>query len=427
MAIQRTSDTLAQQQAGTRSTADVLLDFLHVITRYRKFISRFVVLCTLGAIILALVLPKWYKSTASVFPAEKADLFGGIEGIASFAKALSPSKALSALGSNPETDRYIAILKSGTVLGAVIQKFDLVHVYDITSYPVEKTVKELLSNVDFNVEPEGNLTVTVYDEDPQRAANMANYFVEMLNKTNSELSVQNAKGNRVFIEARYEKNLVDLRASEDSLKAFQKKYGVIALPEQTEASIKGAAEIIGQLALKEVQVGVLRRSLSTDNPSVQAAQIEVDELRKKLGEMNTGVGMGANDPRVFVPFKQIPDLGAEYIRRYRDVEIQYKILQFITPLYEQAKVEERRETPSVLVLDTAAPAERKAKPKISLYALIGLVGSLLLALVGTFAAEGIRGLRHQDPDRFASIVGDARSDWFGLRPGRGAFWKKSAR
>jgi len=302
-----------------------------------------------------------------------------------------------------------------------------VHVYDITSYPQEKTIKELLSNVDFTVEPEGNLTVTVYDKDRQRAADMANYFVDMLNKTNSELSVQNATANRVFIEARYEKNRVDLRASEDSLKAFQKQYGVIALPEQTEASIKGAAEIFGQLALKEVQVGVLRRSLSEDNPSVQAAQIEVDEFRKKLGEMNTGVGMGANDPKVFVPFKKLPDLGAEYIRRYRDVEIQYKILQFITPLYEQAKVEERRDTPSVLVLDRAAPAERKAKPKISLYALVGLVGSMLLSLIGVFAAEAIRGVRREDPERFGALVADVTSDWFGLRPGRWAFWKRMSR
>ena len=405
------------QNGGTvHSTGDSLMEFLGVITRHRKFISRFVLLTTVGVTVLALLLPKWYKSTASVFPAEKADLLGGLEGMASFAKALSPSKALSALGGgSQELDRYVAILKSGTVVNAVIQKFDLVHVYDISSYPMEKTAKELLSNADFTVEPEGNLSITVYDKDPQRAAEMANYFVEMLNKTNTELQVQNARGNRVFIEGRYQKNLVDLRAAEDSLRVFQKRFGVIALPEQTEASIKGAAELYGQLALKEVQVGVLRRSLSEDNPAVQGAQIEVDELRRKLGELNTGVGMGADDPKVFVPFKKIPDLGMEYIRRFRDVEIQYKILQFVTPIYEQAKVEENRATPSVLVLDRGGPAERKAKPKVTLYALVSFVASILVAFVVVFTLELVRKIKTTHPEQFNRTVSTLRSDWFGLR------------
>ena len=192
---------------------------------------------------------------------------------------------------DPEIDRYQAILKSGRVSNAVIQKFDLVHVYGITDYPAENTLKELMNNVTFTVEDEGNLTITVCDKSPQRAADMANYYVEMLNKTNTELLVQNARGNRQFIEERYKKNLIDLSAAEDSLKAFQKKYGVIALPEQTEASIKAAAEIMGQLTIKEVQLSVLRKTQSADNSSVLAAQIEINELQNKLAQMNNGTNI----------------------------------------------------------------------------------------------------------------------------------------
>ncbi len=365
----------------TETPSSTIIEFLSIVTKYRKFISRFVLSATLITIIVAFLMPKWFKSTASVFPAEKADLFG-LEGISSLAKNLSPAKAL--LGSNPEADRYMAILKSATVLNAVIQKFDLVKVYDITSYPGEKTVKELLNNTEFTVEQEGNLTITVYDKDPQRAADMANYFVEILNKTNTELQVQNARGNKEFIEQRYKKNQLDLAAAEDTLKAFQKKYGIIAMPEQTEASIKAAAEITAQLALKEVQMGVLRRTQSPDNPTVTAAQIEIEEFRNKLSQMN---GSGANvskDLKVFVPFSRIPDLGVEYVRRFREVEIQYKILQFITPLYEQAKVEERRQTPSVIVLDKAGPAERKAKPKRIMIILGGFLISLVISLGAIF-------------------------------------------
>jgi tyrosine-protein kinase Etk/Wzc len=400
---------------ATTTPAATMLGFLEILVRHRRLIARLVVAGTLGATVTAALMPRWYKSTASVFPAEKADILGALDGVSSLAKAFSPAKALTSLTGNPETDRYLAILKSGAVLSAVIDRFDLVHVYDITSYPREKTAKELLGNVEFVVESEGNLTITVYDRDPQRAADMANFFVEMLNRTNTELQVQNARGNRLFIEERHRKNLEDLAAAEDTLKAFQKAFGIIALPEQLEASVKAMAEIGGQLALKEVQEGVLRRTLSADHPSVLAAQIESMELRRKITEMNEGKGRSSEAMKALVPFNRVPDLGNEYIRRFRNVEVQYKILQFITPLYEQAKVEERRQTPSVLVLDRAGPAERKAKPKISLFALLGFVISALAAIIAVLVLEALSRLRDSQRLRLDALLAAVRSDWFGLK------------
>jgi len=402
----------------TETPASTIIEFLSILTKYRKFISRFVLSVTIVVTILALLSPKWYKSTASVFPAEKTELLSAFGGISSLARNLSPARALSAFGSNPEADRYMAILKSGTVVGAVIERFKLDSVYEITSYKAEKTAKALLDNTELRVEDEGNITISVYDKDPQRAADMANFFVQMLNKTNSELLVQNAKGNREFIEERYKKNMSDLATAEDSLRVFQKRFGIIAMPEQVEASIKAAAEITAQLAMKEVQVGVLRRTQSADNPAVLAGKIEVDELRTKLSQMgNLGANVG-KDMKVFVPFSKIPDLGMEYLRRYREVEIQYKVLQIITPLYEQAKVEERRQTPSVIVLDKAGPAERKSKPKVSLYGLMGLVISSLFSLFVVFLIEGVVRIRKTNPDRFDAMVKTVWSDRFGL------LWKR---
>jgi len=364
--------------------------------------------------LVAILSPKWYKSTATVFPAEKADLMSGLDGIASFAKSMS-AKSLASFGTNPELDRYTAILNSGRVIGAVIQKFDLVHVYEITSYPGEKTAKALMSNVEIKQEDEGYLSITVYDKEPQRAADMANYFVEMLNKVNSEIAIQNARGNRQFIEERYKKNLEDLAKAEDTLKVFETKYGVVALPEQLKASVETLAKLYGELAQKEVQVNVLKRRQSLDDPAVLSAQMEVDELRSKLSQLNTGVNNKNGEQSGILPFAKMPELGAEYIRRYRNVEIQYKILQFVTPLYEQAKVEEQRATPSVLILDKAGPAERKAKPKVALFALLALVISIAVSLLIVFSIEGIYKVKAVDPDRFNAFTRSFRIDWFGLR------------
>jgi len=199
------------------------------------------------------------------------------------------------------------------------------------------------------------------------------------------------------------------------LKMFQKKYGVIALPEQIEASIKAAAEITGQLAIKEVQANVYRRTQSADNPSVVATQIEIDELRNKLSQMNTGNNISKNESNVFVPFRKMPEIGSEYIRRFRQVEIQYKILQLITPLFEQAKVEENRQTPSVLILDKAGPAERKAKPKRMLFAMLAFVISTIVSIFIVFVYEGMKRMQSSFPEESKVIIDAVQTDWVRLK------------
>jgi uncharacterized protein involved in exopolysaccharide biosynthesis len=413
--IDHVKDGSAANTERPLTWTSTVLDFFLVVSRYQRFITWTVLLVTVAAVLFGFLSPKWYKSTASVLPAEKTDFFGGLSGVANIAKSITGTKALGALGGNTEMDRYLAILKSGRVISEMIDKFDLVHVYEITSYPGEKTAKELMSNTELNLEPEGNLTISVYDKDPQRAADMANYFVELLNKVNSEMLAQNARGNRIFIEERYGKNLADIRAAEDSLRRFQQIYGVVSMPDQIKASVEAGATLLGQLAMREVQLGVLRRTTTDDNPGVQNAQAEIEELRTKVRQMNTGVDLNAGGAMLFVPFKQIPDLGVEYLRLYREVEIQYKILQYVSPLYEQAKVEEKRETPSVLVLDRAGPAERKAKPKIALYGLMGLVGSLLFCLVIVFAFELRTRMKGTSPEAYQQVATTLRDGWFGLR------------
>jgi tyrosine-protein kinase Etk/Wzc len=359
------------------STMEMLLNLL---VRWRRVFLWCVLISVVVSTIVAFLITPKFKSTSTVFPAERTDLFGAIEGVSSQLKSLSSARGLASLAGNVELDKYMIILKSGRVLSAVINKFDLVHVYKIKSYPMEKTALELLDNVDFSTEEESSLSITVYDEDPQRAADMANFFVAELSRTNTELQIQNAKANRSFIEERYNQNLIDLAAAEDSLRFFQKRYGVISMTDQVEASVKAAAELSGQLVIKEVQLEVEKRTSSSDHPAVVGTKFEIEELRKKIQQMNEPIKGQLFPMKVFIPFAEVPDLGTEYLRRYRNVEIQYKILQFITPIFEQAKVDEQRNTPSVVVLDRAMPAERKSRPK----RILVILGGILLGLLSTF-------------------------------------------
>ncbi len=409
-------DKQLDNPAMVKSLGETILDIVSVILRWRRFILLTVLTTTLITGVVAFLLPKWYKATASVFPAEQANLFPGLEGVSSLVQSFS-GKKLSSLTGPSETDRYMAILKSDRVLSEMINHFNLIEVYGYSdaSYRGEKTAKDLIANTELELQDEGNLTISVYDKDPKRAAEMANYYVKILNETNSELQAQNAKGNRLFVEQRFEKNLTDLRSAEESLKVFQLKNGVLAMPEQTTASIKAGAEVYGQLAKKEIELDVLKRTLTPGHPNVEEKEIEVSAIKRKLKEMSEGGSATADEMKIIVPFRQTPELAVEYIRLFRNVEIQYKILQFITPVYEQSKVEENRSTPSVVVLDRATPPERKAKPKISMFMLLAFVISILFSLIVTFTDEAIRRIRLMSPEKYNSILSVFQSDWFGLK------------
>ncbi len=379
------------------------IEFLVVLVKYRWFLFLFIFIISAGATTYALLATKWYKASASVLPAEKTDFLGSFGGLSSLVKGFSPSKGLAALTGTNELDRYMAILKSATLTDDVIKRFRLREEYELEDAYYEKVVKAFIGNLEMDVEDEGNLVVSIFDQDPQKAADIANYMIARLNEMNTVLSVTNAKANREFIEKRYLENITYIDTLENAMKDFQIKYGVIAVPQQLEATVKAMSEIYARLAQQEVELNVLKRTFGEDSPLTLKAKISVEEMQKKIEMINAGQGLSEDGVNLLIPFKKAPGLGYKYFKIYKDLEIQYKILEFVQPMYEQAKVEEVRNTPSVLVLDYAVPADRKAKPKGSIYLVISFLGSLLIGLVIVFSLEGINKMKRISPDSYEYI------------------------
>jgi tyrosine-protein kinase Etk/Wzc len=354
-----------------------LLDYVVVMAQYKRFIVRFVGACVvIGAVLLFLILPRWYKSTAVVMPPKQKMNLGLIT---SLARATAPLRGLGLGQASDDISNLQAILMSRRVMEAVIDRFDLRAVYDVDT--LDKALDELESNTVVTLGKEDvSIELSVYDTDPSRAAEMANYYIQMLNKVYMEMSVVEARANRVFIEQRYLKNIRELEAAEESFKQFQEKYGVYSVPDQVKAAVEAAATLESRIALKEVQQGILTRTTSDENPVRQSVELEIRELRHQLDLMKTGSGkQGAS--LVFPPFAKTPEIGIEYFRHFREVEMQGKILELVLPMYEQAKIEEQRDTPSVLVLDTAKPAYKASKPKRLILMAVILIGSFIVAYV----------------------------------------------
>lgn len=385
-------------------------EFLSISIRYRWFLFFFVLIITVGATTYALLSPKWYKSTTSVLPAEKTDFLSAITGVSSLIKNFSPAKGLSALTGPTETDRYIAILKSATVIEDVIKTFNLRKIYELEDAYSEKLYKRFMANLEIEIQDEGHLTVSVYDKNPQRAAKIANYMISKLNEISTQLSSSNALANRMFIEKRYLQNRKDIELLEEQMTDFQKEHGVTAVPEQIEATLKSLSEVYVELYKKEIEQEVLANSFGKDHPLAIKSRIESEQINKKINELNSGKGDSQNGVNILIPMKLAPDLANRYLKIYQELKIQYSILEFVTPLYEQAKIEEVRNTPTVLVLDTATPADHKAKPKAMIFAAVSFAASFIFGFFIIFFIELIKKMKIVEPKKYEYIIGQLQQD-----------------
>ena len=292
----------------------------------------------------------------------------------------------------------------------VIKKFGLAKEYDMENTYYDKVVKMFLSNLELTIQDEGNLTISVYDQNPQKAADIVNYMIAKLNEINTNLSTENARSNKEFIEKRYLENVNEINSLETDMQNFQEKYGVIAVPQQLEATVKGMAAIYAELAQKEIEYNVLKRTYGDSNPLTANASITVQEIQNKIRSLNGGADNLQQGANPLIPIKTAPALANKYLKIYQNLQIQYKILEFVQPMYEQARVEEARQTPSVLVLDKAGVPDRKEKPKVSLYALIAFVISLLLGFFIVFLKEFKNKIQNVFPNKYLFITASLKSD-----------------
>lgn len=380
-------------------------DLLIVLVKYRRTIFVNVLIITIASVIISLIIPNKYTATSSfISPKKKGGIFGDIAGFSSTIKDLSKTLG-GRLGTvTDEAYNYLVILQSRTASEQVIKKFNLREVYEIDKdKPYEDVIKELESNVDFNIEDEGNIVISVTDEVPKRAAEMANYYVQIVNEMSVELGVTESRNNREFIEKRFFQAQRDIATIEDSLQSFSKKYNVLALEEQMKAAIEVAAKVKAELEIAKLEQTILLKNYGSDNPVVQESELKVIELNKQLANLKFGEDKNLKSSlNLFVPFEKVPETGVMYVRLMRDYEIQNKLLEFIYPIYEQARIEEQKDMPVVLVVDTAIPPQKKSSPKRVLLVIGAFLISFFFSLGYVLIKESYKTVQ-SDEQRFKKI------------------------
>jgi capsule polysaccharide export protein KpsE/RkpR len=378
-------------------------NILEIILEWRMFFYKFVAVGTVISVIIAFLLPSEYITFSTV----KGSGSSGLD----FGKLMQGSGALSSLGAiadiampsgGGQVDYLVALLNSKTVQDSVINHFHLKEYYDTEK--IEDTREELKLNTVINKNVQAELlSIGVFHKNPETALQITKHYVMVLNQLYTAVNEQSARNNREHLENRYLETLVELSKYEDSLKSFQQKYGVYDIEAQTSAAIKATAELKAQVLIKEVEIGVKKRIFGNNSEEIKVLASELQLLNGKIEEMFSGKSDNGT-ASVFIPFKTAPDLGLRYVRLYRNVKIYNELIKVIVPMLEQARLQEKRESPSIVVVDKATMPEKKAKPKRMIIVLLSFFGLMSVALMYIFSAEHVRNVRRHDPERYQNLV-----------------------
>ncbi|OIO15781.1 MAG: hypothetical protein AUJ54_12260 [Ignavibacteria bacterium CG1_02_37_35] len=365
-------------------------DYIYILYKWKKFL--FINLFLIGLITtgITFLIPKTYKSTAVVMiPPESTFGMGGLTSLLGGGKSTASSIGSKLLGtSSASEDVLFGLLNSRTALMNVIQNFGLLKYYKVEDQNYDKVIKAFVNDLSFEKTENDFIEINVVNESAQKSADIANYFISMLDSLNIKINSEAARNNRIFIEKRYFKNLEDLKKAEDSLYLFQKKYGIAAIPQQFEIAFKAAAEIEAILFQKEISAEFIRQQYGENSPQYQGAQSEILMLRKKVSELKSSEKI-MNESNILFPFKDIPDISVNYLRVYREIEIQSKIMEFVLPMYEQSKVEELKSIPTIIFIDKAVPAQIKYRPQRMFIVLAFFFLSLFVFLPMVFRMESL--------------------------------------
>jgi len=184
---------------------------------------------------------------------------------------------------------------------------------------------------------------------------MANHLVDQLDTFNREALNTRAKRTREFLATRVADVQQRMREAEARLTAYEKQHGVVA----DAGAVSGMAGIVAQKLDLQVRRAYISSYSAPGSAAVRSIDAQIAAFDRELG--------------------QLPGLKNEGARLALDAEIQRRVFTLLTSQYEDARVQEMRDTPTITVLDRARPPELKSRPKRAIIVLASTMVALLLS------------------------------------------------
>ncbi len=376
-----------------------LTEYLLILARHLKMITKVVSVVFVVTLVSFFLWPRTFTATARILPPATQSL-----GSTPIPSAFSDLAALAGIDMGSGIgDFYLGILKSRTVADRIIDEYDLMEVYgEDTRFETYKVLEE---HVVITTEAgEGIIAINVDDSDPERAAAIANTYIDALKDLNVKLKLTEAGRRRVFLENELKKNQNSLFQVEENLKKFQQEHDLIKIDDQARAMIETAAELRAKLVANEVQLAALRSYQTNENIQVKQLSKRITQIRTEIIKLE-GTSETANSvgDGMFIPSSQATELAVSYGRLLREVKSQEAVFAGLTQQYELARIEEAKEGSSIQTLDQAVPPDKHSKPRPLIFILFPTVLAGFCACAFALLKEAFARLSPEESARWEEI------------------------
>ena len=356
-----------------------LLDLLIVPLKRKKTILIVTLATVAITAIISLIMPEIYVAKTRILRPQRQSSAVVSKLLSQFGSAAGTAAGL--FGLNSPNALYIALLTSRPVMEAVVERFDLVKLYGAET--VVDASKQLSGNVKVRSSSwSGIISISVYDRDPQLAADIANSLVKELKNMTRRLAITEASQRRVFFGERLKETRESLIKAEKDMADFKAKTGVLALDAQAKAVISAISGMRAKIAEKEVQRKVMRTYSTPNNPELQKLEARLRGLKAELRKLESGKGKGYD---YLMSTGGMPEVSIEYIRKLRALNFTEELYNLFLKQYEAARLDEGRDAVMIQVLEKAIPPEKRIKPKrrrmVMLAALAGFLFSVMLCFL----------------------------------------------
>jgi len=288
------------------------------------------------------ITPK-FKSMVILFPASSNSVSKSL-----LTEQSGKGQDIMSFGEDEQAEQLLQILNSNKLRDRVIKKFDLMQHYDIdTSSPYKNSLlfKEYERNISFRRTEYMAVQITVYDKDPQIAADIANKIAELLDSTKNEMQRQRAIQGFKIVETEYKILQEDVNKIVDSL------------------------VLLGSLGVNDVeyqsQVLNQQMAISIMNGNKNAQVL----LQKKLDILGK--------------------YGGVYMSLKNTLEYKTDQLTTLQRKYKEAKVDAEENLPQKFIVNDGYKAEKKSYPVRWLIVLVSVFSTLFLAIIIIIIMEKI--------------------------------------
>jgi tyrosine-protein kinase Etk/Wzc len=360
-----------------------LLDLLQVVADH----LRLLVLAPLAVGLVALglsfqITPVFTARSLILPPAQQASAATAL--LANLGPLAGAAGAAAGL-KNPG-DQYVAFLKSASVQDALVSRFKLQERFGVKFKEDARRQLAAVSRISAGTK-DGTISIEVDDPDPRVAADMANAYVEELQRLTSRLALTEAQQRRRFFEGQLAQTRDKLTQAEQALKSSGVNPG--AIKANPTAAVSALAQLQAQITAQEVRLASYRGYLTEAAPEIRQGLVELAALREQLRRLEAS-GSGV-------------DGGSDYVARYREFKYQETLFDLFSRQFELARVDESREAAGAQVIDAAQPPERKSKPKKALIAMVATLASGFAVLLLVFVRHALRSAARQ-PDTQARLA-----------------------